>query len=193
MLSWDGSRKKLWLLLCTLLVISGVVLLIVFTSGGLKNQNSTRSTTEFIGIEEGKTFEVIIDNDERNTWLYVDGVKEELLTAIPFQAKPVLTLPKAEDAVDLEETEPTSILTWESPLQDSSNYINYLEKEGFTTIREVATPDYIELVLSKKDERKRVLIMENTLMIGGLDKQAQLTPLEEYLEKYRKIGGQKDA
>lgn len=166
-----------------------VVILIVayfLFNGGDKFKNNKQYTTEFILKEDGDTFEVRYDHKSKNTFLFKNGKRSEILSGIPRRPNKVLVLPKVKGKEDIvSDKPPISELTWESSLEESVKYLNFLKGEGYRVIREAKSHQFAEFILRYGENKKRIIIFNNVMMVGDLDKDAKLPKLDEYLKQYR--------
>ena len=128
--------------------------------------------------------EVKVSSKDMCKYLFKDGVLIRRITSIPkAYTTPVMEMPVAKETFDIEnKQEQVSEMTWESDLQNSSNYIQYLTLSGYTTTLAIYTPDNIELFLDKGTIRKRVVIFKESIMIGEVLKDYELPTLESYLK-----------
>jgi regulatory protein YycI of two-component signal transduction system YycFG len=183
--TWFFSKHK-WKILVLILVV--IVLVSYFFFNVVeKNKNSTQSTTEFIFKEDRKTVEVRVDTVTNETKLFENNKYKETLSFVPRKANPVIVLPESKKSLDIiTKRAPISDLTWESSLEDSAKYLNFLDSEGYEIVREAHTSQFIELTLESNKVKKRVVIFTNILMVGDLDKDAKSTTVKEYLKEYRK-------
>lgn len=179
-------RKYRWLILVLILVVIGVVAFFMFDFDE-KSKNSTQFTTEFIFKGEGKPVEIRVNNSTKETILYVGNKAEQTLSFVPRKADEVIVLPETDKKVDIVELrEPVSELTWDSTLEESASYLNFLDSEGYDAIREAHTSSYIEIVLEKRSQRKRLIIFNNMIMVGDLSSKAKLPELKDYMQEYQK-------
>lgn len=190
------GRKKTFIALsifCLVIVTSCLVYYFYLSNLGDKNKKDIKYTTEFIFKEEETTIEIKVDKETGMTWKFVDGKRDKMLTSIPRNPPSVLELPVTAKSTNiLEDREPVSDLTWESTLEESTQYLNFLKHEGYSVTRAVSTSNYIEMILTKESSRKRLIVFKTNLMEGELDQDAKLPSVKEYLKKYEYLGGNKD-
>ena len=121
------------------------------------------------------------------TVLYRNGQEGEVLSRVNKVALDVL---KLEENTGVSNTllnrDTISELTYDSTLTESSQYINFLYSKGYKLKREVRTPQYMDFILDSSEGSKRLLVFTQTIMVGDLDKGAELPPLEDYIKNYRK-------
>lgn len=140
--------------------------------------------TELKINESSKTYEVKISSEDMCKYYFEDGINIQRFSSIPRKhVNPIMELPVAESSFDIEtKGTQTSEITWESDLQTSSNYMEYLKLSGYSELRSVYTPDYIEVFLEKGTIRKRVVIFNSSIMIGNLLKDYELPNIEGYFK-----------
>lgn len=141
-------------------------------------------TTELKVESNGVVSEVKVSSKDKLKYHFENGVLVKKLTNIPkSNATPIMELPEATGTLDIEnKEEPSCEMTWDSDLQNSANYIEYLKKAGYEVVLGVYTPDNIELFLDKGSVRKRVAIFNQTIMIGEVMKDYGLPDLSDYFK-----------
>lgn len=158
-----------------------------------KNNISSSSIIEFRFEEENADYKVVNLAETNKRWLYKNGNPVELLSFFPVTPTPHLELPKTRASSDITKTAPKlDKFTFESTLEQSAEYLNFLTKQGYQPIRKVFARNYIEVILTNNtDKLKRVIIQERLLMVGEISKSTSLPSLEDYLQDYRVLGGEK--
>lgn len=158
-----------------------------------KNNISSSSIIEFRFEEENADYKVVNLAETNKRWLYKNGNPVELLSFLPVTPTPHLELPKTRASSDITKTAPQlDKFTFESTLEQSAEYLNFLTKQGYQPIRKVFARNYIEVILTNNtDKLKRVIIQERLLMVGEISKSTSLPSLEDYLQDYRVLGGEK--
>lgn len=180
------GKKKLVLIG---VLVGVVVLACIFYFIKQDNRNKEQSTlaTEFI-LKEGKNdIQIKVETATGLTWLYENGEQQELLSSIKRKPNTVIELPSTKEVYDIvSENEPDTDLTWKSSLLESKQYLNYLMSKGYSLERELYTSSYSEFIVSEGTNRKRIIILPNTMMVGDLEQDAILQDKEDYIDKYRK-------
>ena len=183
-----ASKKRITLTAgLVLVVVLGVVsTLLLFPSKGVEEQVEPTGEKIFTFTSNDTSAYILVDSSDRRTFLYEGTKPAELLSTIPRTPEPVLTLPDVKGELDiLAMKEPTSEYTWESELSESAQYLNFLTKEGYTSVRDVHTSQYIEKIMEKGGNQKRIVIFNHIIMVGDLYDTAELPTLADYLKKYK--------
>lgn len=187
------NKKALSIAVGVAVLIFGGGFYLFILNDGKESKNMKSYKTILILIEGTTEYSIKVEEKDNKTWLYKNDEEIELLSVVPHQAKSVLTLPKTKGVFDIVSLKkPSSELTWESTLKESKTYLNFLEKEGYKPIRELYTSSYIEFIFKKEGSKKRVIVLDNSIMVGELKENVKLPDLESYISKYKTLGGLKD-
>lgn len=171
------------------LMITCIGVLFILLNVSAKNEIKIKNSTELL-FEEKVISKVVYYSSVKETWLVKDGKKVKKLSSTPHDTVPLLRLPKTSSSVNIADSKPSSALTWDSSLKDSSKFLNYLKDEGFQEYRRVTTSDFIEMYLTNGNVDKRLIIFPNSFMYGVFQRDSKLPSLESYLDKYKYLGGQ---
>lgn len=182
-----GKRIYVGIGISLVTILIGVVLL--FINNTSKNEMEMSNSTELL-FEEKVTSKVVYYESTNETWLLKDGKKVKKLSSTPHDKINLLTLPKTSDSLNVSDFEPSSALTWDSSLKDSSKFLNYLKGEGYREYRRVTTSDFIEMYLTNGTTDKRLIVFPNSFMYGVFQRDSGLPSLESYLDNYKYLGGQ---
>jgi hypothetical protein len=129
---------------------------------------------------------ILVNSSDRRTYLYDGDKPAQLLSTIPRTPEPILSLPDVKGDMDITVMkDPTSEYTWESDISESVQYLNFLTKSGYTSVRDVHTSQYIEKIMEKGGNQKRIVIFNHIIMVGDLYDTAELPSLADYLKKYK--------
>jgi hypothetical protein len=172
-------------LIIALLVVTAIAA-IYFLGHNTVGVSEANYKVVFSFTENGNTTEIRVVEPDKNTVLYENGKSGEVISLIPQNLSSVLTLPESKESGDVTANkQPTSDLTWQSTLTESSMYMNFLASRGFKVIREVHTSQFIEEILELNGIKKRIFIFNNIIMVGDLQTDVKLPDVSEYLKKYR--------
>jgi hypothetical protein len=119
-------------------------------------------------------------------YYFVDNEKVSQLTySQTIGAKGIMSLPNESDEGYnlIGKEEPTSELTWSADLDTSIKYINYLKLSGYSDLRTIYTPTYVEKYLQKGSIIKRILILKDSIMVADVVTSFELPTVESYFEQ----------
>jgi hypothetical protein len=183
MIKYFFLSKRWWVLSVTVLLLVSFLFLFLRTT---QSNEGLTYTTKFSFKAEDRVVEVRLESPTNRTVLVEHGVITEVLSFLPSVPTPLLSLPKVTNGLDLLTSKPQkSALTWESTLEESAKYLNFLDSQGYKTLRDVRTSEFIEKVVELDGNKRRIIIFNHTLMVGDLNNDAILPDLKEYLKKYR--------
>lgn len=201
MLTNQGSKLKVSLIVGLCFIgLALVTVFIYFTyfldkNEDLKDKTSTLDVIEFTFEEDGKTYKVINLAENNQRWLFVNDEQSSLLSAIPSTPTSHLTLPETSKSHNLTKTATKlDSFTYETTLTKSAEHINYLKSQGYKVIRQVEARNYIEVILAnpkEKEPNQRIIIQENLILFGEIEKNSLLPSIDDYLQSYRITGGEK--
>lgn len=179
------GKRKYYVFTCV------VVLLVLGASLFSKPETSKpiEEKTVAYGKNEDFVFEIVYKPDTAETVLVKDGLEVEVLSKLKQDIQEALTLPKETGVGDITLNPQVSENAWDSDLVSSVEYVNKLEKEGFKVTQEVGTSQYVELILSKGKERKRVIILRSLLIVADLGQDAKVPDVLSIVDKYKYQGG----
>ena len=185
----EHKSKVKWIL-----IILAIVLLFAVTVFFLMDRKLTSEELsydlELLYKDANGEYEVRVYH-EGGVYLYQDGKRVKTLTLIPKKINSALMLPEETESLNIiTDRKPVSDLTWNSTISESAKFLNFLYSQGYSPKIEVNTSQFIEKFLVKDDTVLRVVIFNNTLMVGEMDTGAVLPSLENYL-KYDLSGGLK--
>lgn len=173
----------------------GFFLLLLLSSyfyffGAIKHhQNAVLSTVEFRFLKSGRVTTVNYYPSSHTTWLEVNGVKQKLLSSIPYTPASILLLPSTTKSFNVTKTKAVSDLTWASSYLTSAEYLQYLRKQGYRELLSLQTSTYNESYWELGSKVKRVLIQDQVLMVGYLSPHALLPTLQSSLSSLSYLGG----
>lgn len=162
-----------------IIVILSLVFLLVFSPKDTK-----------IGVVEVRVRDVryldedvieLINEGEKYSNIYKNGEKVEVKNTIPSKGK-AMELPNIKGTLDIEKKEKVKELTYEASLEESAKYINFLIKEGYSILRESYTPEYIEIYMTKGVLGRRIIILNNIIMVGELADGWKLPDISNYFK-----------
>lgn len=109
---------------------------------------------------------VIIVKNEK-----VDKVLKQANFASPTK---VIELPPSDDELNLNERQKVAKMTWETTLEECSQYVNYLTKLGYEIEFQANTEAFIEIYMKNSGEQsdsnyKRIVITEDNLVEADVD------------------------
>lgn len=181
----QGDRlvnRKIFLVGLAFLVLAGGLIVFYLVN---RSEQPPNYITEMILREGDLEYKVLYDIEKKQTLLVTDET-EEVLSILAREPQEVLRLPDTSESKNtIANKEKISPLTYENSFLESVQYLNYLKDQGYETIREVHTPYYQEKILQKENNKKRIVVFRNFMMIGDLNESAELPPLEKYLNKYK--------
>lgn len=181
----QGDRlvnRKIFLVGLAFLVLAGGLIVFFLVN---RSEQPPNYITEMILREGDLEYKVLYDIEKKQTLLVTDET-EEVLSILAREPQEVLRLPDTSESKNtIANKEKISPLTYENSFLESVQYLNYLKDQGYETIREVHTPYYQEKILQKENNKKRIVVFRNFMMIGDLNESAELPPLEKYLNKYK--------
>ena len=194
----NSVKRPLILGVCCIMIIlvTGIIYFKYFSDNNedLKDKYNTSHTIEFTLEENGKEFMVVNLVEDKTRWLFVDGQQASMISALPTSPTPQLTLPKTRKSTDLPNVEDITRLdsfTYEATLEQSAEYLNYLKKQGYKIVRQVQARNYAEFILSNNTNKlKRIIVQEQIIMLGEVEKTTSLPKLEDYLSSYKITGGE---
>ena len=123
----------------------------------------------------------LINEGEKYSNIYHNGEKIEVKEVIPSKGK-AMELPKVNGTLDIEKREQVRELTYEASLEESAKYVNFLLKEGYQILREAYTSEYIEFYMTKGTTERRIIILNNIIMVGELDDGWNLPDISNYFK-----------
>lgn len=177
----DRRNKNLKaILICVLTAAIIVIVLLVL----YKNKDNTEKHDQYIIThyirENTDIWEVKVNTSNGLKELYKNGERIEVLQPLSVKnAMPYLELPLTDESIDIEKEEQLQIITWNSNLNKSASYINYLKNNGFTELRYAATPSYIEIYMQKDNVIKRIIILKDSIMVADV-KDNNLPDIKNY-------------
>ena len=181
----QGDRlvnRKIFLVGLAFLVLAAGLIVFYLVN---RSEQPPNYITEMILREGDLEYKVLYDIEKKQTLLVTDET-EEVLSILAREPQEVLRLPDTSESKNtIANKEKISPLTYENSFLESVQYLNYLKDQGYETIREVHTPYYQEKILQKENNKKRIVVFRNFMMIGDLNESAELPPLEKYLNKYK--------
>lgn len=183
----DMWGKHRWLSLILIVVILVGFVFVAIKGYKAIDHHYNYSQTEFHFEEGNKTVDIKVEYPEKHSILYVNGKRKEKISSIAHTPNPVMVLPTKEGVLDIvTERKPTSDLSWDSSLEESVMYLNFLENMGYKQVREVQTSQYVEKIVELNGVKRRIIIFTNIIMVGDLNKGVKLPSSEELIKKYRK-------
>lgn len=177
------ERNKFYIIGYALGVVIIVILITLWLIRGDTSNVVTYVTELKVVEQDGSTHETKTSSKDNCRYYFLNGEEVEKISSLPREVKVgIFELPTAgEEGYDIpSKEEPISELTWSSNLETSAKYLKYLELSGYTPIRSVYTPSYIELFLEKGAVVKRVLIFKESIMIGDLVQSYELPDVKTY-------------
>lgn len=138
-------------------------------------------------FKSGDVLEVRVGSISKERHLYKNDNFIEVVSKVKSKPRGILEITDVEESYDLvSNLAPVSDFTWEATLYDSARYVSFLKLKGYKIIRKVSSPTYVELIMESSKVRKRLIIFDNSIMVGDLASDAKLTSLEDYIKMYYK-------
>lgn len=139
-------------------------------------------------FKSGDVLEVRVGSSSKERHLYKNDNFVEVVSKVKSKPRGILEITDVEEVYDLvSNLAPVSDFTWEATLYDSARYVSFLKSKGYKIIRKVSSPTYIELIMESSKARKRLIIFDNSIMVGDLASDAKLPSLEDYIKMYKEV------
>lgn len=180
-----GKRKYI---LFTVFVVILLLVLSLF-SNPVEKEKGSEVTVVLDSVTSKGNYSIVYNHDTGQTVLAKDGVEVKILSNFYQEIEGVLQLPEVTNTEDITLKESVTENAWESDLVSSVSYINKLEEEGFTIKQRIGTSHYVDLVLTKEDSVKRVIILRNLILVSDMESDSKLPDVEEVIKKYENAGG----
>lgn len=180
------KRLKLYAIGCCILCITIIAFCIIyFIRGDTKNGISYITTLKIVE-DSSNIHEIRISSKDSCKYYFLNDEEVKKISSLPIDynaSSSIFELPLVNEGYDVtSKDEPISELTWGSDLESSAKYIKYLELSGYSSLRSIYTPSYIEMYLSKGSIIKRILIFKESIMVGDLVQSFELPSLDKYLK-----------
>lgn len=155
------------------------LMLVVFNSKDMKSGIVEVRVRDVSYLDESVV--ELVNEGEKYSNIYHNGEKIDVKDVIPSKGK-AMELPKVSGTLDIEKKEKVRELTYKASLEESAKYINFLLKEGYQILREAYTPEYIEFYMTKGTIERRIIILNNIIMVGVLDDGWKLPDISNYFK-----------
>lgn len=150
-----------------------------------QNNNDYKGVVELKITTKDMLYEVVYKDEK--TYLYENGVSTKVLDSFKRIPNPHLIRPIIDRSYNIvDERDPISHMTWKATIEEGVMFLNYLKSKGYVEIMSVDSPFYLDTILQKGDLKKRVLILNGSLLYGDIEKEPKV---QEYIKDH--IGGYK--
>lgn len=181
-----SKRRKIILTSLSLVLLLSVCTIAFLPS--LSTAPETLTMTEDQGykvslryVNNGEVHE-LRSKEGYGTYLTKDGSEVEFLSTVLRDSSPLLSLPESSSSEDITKLkEPVQPYTWDSTLEESVSYLNFLSSQGFKPLTEATTSQFVEKYLSNGKSTIRVIVLKTVLIVGEVDEGIVLPSLENYL------------
>lgn len=135
-------------------------------------------------VEGDNTWEIRVESDNNSLISYVNGDKKE---AIPgkWNEKELMELPSITGENDLLGMPLITEDVYDTDLDDSAMYINYLKNNGYTETRCAQTSEFIEYYFKKESEQSitclRVIVTDDFTVSTQVDAELPEVNLNDYI------------
>ncbi len=162
--------KLLLIVITTLLVL--IVLGVLINKPTINNEENNNYIVTHYVKELDDIWEVRVNTVNKQVGVYKNNTKmQEYYSETTPNTQRYMELPIVDDfeiGVNIEEETPYIPLTWESNTYKSGQYLKYLTKVGYKERRIVKTPSYIEVYMTKDNTMKRIIISNDSIIIGDV-------------------------
>lgn len=158
-----------------LIIITGLILssLSGITGCGNKNKDIKNYDTVLIAEIQDNTYgNVELHKDIAESYIY--EVKEnkiinEIQSSSVYDTVELMRLNEDVDKANITLKDRYTNDTYDATLDESSAHIKYLQSNGYNIIRQVNTQDFIDILLSKGSDTKRVIIYSDKLVVSSIE------------------------
>ena len=158
-----------------LVILTGLILssLSGLTGCSNKNRDIKNFDTLIIAEIQDNTYGIAeLHKDKTKDYIYEvkdNKIINEIQNSSVYDTAEIIRLNEDVDKANITLKDRYTNDTYDATLEESSAHIKYLQNNGYNIIRQVNTQDFIDILLSKGSDTKRVIIYPDKLVVSSIE------------------------